>query len=373
MHARIAPSSLSRVIQCPGSLALCESVPPQEDTDDTKAGDAWHWMIAEGGTYSIGHKAPNGWEIDSEMIVSAGVWHATVGDAGMPEIPITIERIHADCWGTPDRHSFEPTGETSGILRVWDAKYGHVPVDPWENWQLIAYCIGLIDMYIALGYREDEMRVDPCIIQPRAYRANGPVKYWRRRDGSLMYATDLRDFAIRANIQVERALQPNAPTKVGPECKYCPARHVCTMLQYAAADAVQYANTASHSQELSSHALGVELTLVSEAIKLLQARKTGLDIQAENFIRTGRSVPGWFLKPTHGKLTWNIPVDEVVKLGDSRHVDLRKPQEAITPTQARDRKLLSAEDLDKVSSRSPGGSKLEQSQPDDGRKIFGAL
>src|SRR6478752_297865 len=100
MHARFAPSSLARTVQCPGWISIYESVRPPEDTTEAIVeGEAAHWLAlehSEGRPHGVGVRAPNGWEITSEMVLGARLWTQTVGGLGIPEMPVTIDRIHED-------------------------------------------------------------------------------------------------------------------------------------------------------------------------------------------------------------------------------------------------------------------------------------
>lgn len=370
MHAEVAPSSLARTVACPGSLALSKPFLNSSAGEEADEGDAAHWLAleySEGRRHGLGVKAPNGVEVDADMIAAALLWVATVDPNGVAEIPITIERIHVKCWGTPDRWTFH---RPSKVLRVPDFKYGHKYVDPFENWQLIAYIIGLIDLLVMQGFAEDEIRVEPCVIQPRSYHRNGPVQYWRHPTGRLLFATEFREFADHARAQVELALTPFAPTKTGEHCYYCPARHVCETLRRGAATLAEFAGTAQRT-DLSSEALGTELAILEDAVKTLNARINGLRPQAEHTVRLGVSVPNYGMEPGQSRLKWAVPVAEVFSAFDAFGFDVRKPVDAITPTQARDRFKIDETVMQAYSSRPPAAMKLQRLSLTATRKVFG--
>lgn len=367
-HARIAPSSLARIVACPGSLALIESVPALPPTEETLEGDAGHWVAAQyaaGNRLSIGTKTPQGLDVDADMIAGAELWAKHVGTDGVSEMPVTIERIHAtDCWGTPDSWQF-----TAPLLRVSDYKYGFGYVEVFENWQLIAYTIGLLDMLCAQGYADTDVRIDLAIVQPRSYHRNGPVRHWRKPDGQLMRGSDLRALCNVAMMAAAEALKPNAPTRAGTHCLHCDARHVCETLRYAASHAVEFVGKATPTA-LHSVALGTELQILHSVQTLLKARLSGLEQQAESALRAGAHVPGFAMESGQSRLKWKLPVDQVVAIFEAQDMNVCKPLDVITPTQAKDRFKIDDAVMGLYADRPPGAMKLSKSSTTDARKVF---
>jgi hypothetical protein len=85
--------------------------------------------------------------------------------------------------------------------------------------------------------------------------------------------------------------------------------------------------------ELSAPDMGLELSLLSRAAKLLDARITGLHEAALSMARAGAIVPGWKVTQGMGRETWSVPIGEIVALGDALGVPLSKPG-VVTPKQA---------------------------------------
>lgn len=52
-------------------------------------------------------------------------------------------------------------------------------------------------------------------------------------------------------------------------------------------------------------------------------------------IRAGRDVPMWKGSYSNGRERWKLPAGQVAMLGEMWGVDLRKPEDVITPAQAR--------------------------------------
>jgi hypothetical protein len=100
---------------------------------------------------------------------------------------------------------------------------------------------------------------------------------------------------------------------------------------YAAADVAD----ASTPVEMSPAALGLELRALTRAQALLKARVSGLETQVESIVRGGQVVPGWMMeRGKEGALEWTVPEAQAAVLGDMVQIDIRKPPDVITPTQA---------------------------------------
>jgi hypothetical protein len=380
MHARVAPSSLWLTMACAASLTAGEPYKNRPSTDEEKEGDAAHWLALEfsmGRTYPLGHKTPNGVTVTVDMILGAELWASTIEPGGVAEFPVAIARIHETlCWGTPDY--WKHIGGRHNILKVYDYKFGHMYVDPFENWQLLAYVAGLIDLLELQGYSENDMWVDMCIVQPRSYHKHGPVQYWRHPEGRLFKAHELRALINQAYMRVAEALKPEALNlaSVGPHCMYCDARQACGALQRAAYHVAEFAGKAE-PQELDSRSLGVELAILRGAMEILKARETGLAQQVESTLRAGQSVINFMLEPGQSRLKWKKTAPEVFAMGDAFDIDLRKPQEPITPTQAIDRfatgkkAKIDPSVISQYSDRPPAAMKLAESSTSETRKVFG--
>lgn len=89
--------------------------------------------------------------------------------------------------------------------------------------------------------------------------------------------------------------------------------------------------------DLPPAALGLELRIIRDAIKRLGARAEGLEEHALALAKQGTSIPHWRGEYSMGRERWrdDIPVENVLMVGDLYGVDLRQPVKAITPTQAK--------------------------------------
>lgn len=375
VHARVAPSALHLTVPCPGSLQMQERVPPMPESDAEAEGTVAHLVAmrraASAAPCQLGDVIQhNGrpWTVDEDMLDGAALFASAVHPAGRFEQTVKIPDI-PDCWGTPDYFYYTgplPKGEYP-FLDVTDYKYGHRPVEVFENLQLAAYAIGVLALLsqapepISLG-----MEVWLRIVQPRAYHTDGPVRVWKT------HVAALREFvASRIVPAVQEALGTNPRTVAGGHCLNCRARASCETLRYSAATVVDFAGTVE-PQELSPAAMGQELRILSAAQALLNARYEGLHAQAENLARAGHAIPWWSLQPGRGSFAWEEDTQDMV-MGAAKMmgIDVLKPAALVTPTQAI-KQGLAKEVVESFATRRTGKLSLKPDDTTAFRKVFGA-
>lgn len=320
--------------------------PDTSDNEEAKIGTASHELfvpmiesMARGHVnfpqpdQVIGQTASNGVEWDQASYDGALMFSEEVErimrdtDCYNPivEQRVMIPRIHSELWGTPDCRLFSPKKMT---LYMLDYKYGHRPVEAFENYQMIEYTIGCIDELIEGKKITDEsINVEIIIVQPRAPHWQGPVRRW------TVNGAELRGYANTLYNVEHAALSGESTCNTGPECRDCSARHACGTLQAAGGAVMDFVNKPI-PVDLDPMALSTEITLLRRAYELLSARLEGLEAQAEGIIQIGGTVPGYSLAQGYGRKKWTVGNDEVFTLGDLMGIDLRKPPEPVTPTQA---------------------------------------
>jgi len=330
-HSILAPSSMARTVQCPGSVALQKQYPEREDSPSAIEGRAAHWVMEQALRYGLKVTesftvTPDGVEITDEMRDGAEMMVEAVDQfIPMPrtlniEAPVACHRVHPECWGTPDVWA-NPSG-----LVVIDYKFGHDFVEAFENWQLVTYAVGILDSLKIDGLQEQHFPVTFCIVQPRSYHKNGPIRTWKTM------AADLRAMVNVAKAACDAAMKPDAPTVTGPECDFCSARHACPTLQAKAMRAVEISGQ-SVPHELTPAAAGGEYKMLADAIEALKARSSGLEEYLMHTLRTGTRVPGIGLEASAGREIWARPLEEIFATSDALGVNVRKPS-ALTPKQA---------------------------------------
>ncbi len=337
-HSKLPPSSAARRVACPGSRKLEELYPGDKNSPYALEGEAAHWVAQQ--AINVGHRvehllktnAPNGEIITDEMIDGANLYQSYI-DRFFPdfrkfpefkllnvEITVRARSINANCFGTPDAF-----GTQDNTLHVFDYKYGFKFVEVYENWQLIEYAAGILDSFPVTTHHVEHFIFH--IIQPRSYHPDGPIRTWKTtRDKLEKYFDVLRKTEALA-------LQEDAMCKPSPECTYCSARHVCPALQQSALSAIDLSSM-NTPRELDESSLGSELRLLKHAQILLEARITGLEEDALLRMKKGERVPFFELERSTPRERWLSSIDEIVTLGELYGVNLKKPQEAVTPKQA---------------------------------------
>lgn len=329
-HAPFAPSGLARVVACPGSFALIRNARAtgvaldESDTPQSMEGTAAHWVASEmlhDCVPAEGSLAPNGVAVTDEMLDGAEMYVSAITAAcryeGHIERHISCASIHPDCHGTPDF----AYGPADGDLFIADYKFGHRYVDAFENIQLLAYALGKMPQYMPT------VRVTLCIVQPRSYHRDGPVRTWEL-DGKTLWRW--RDVLSEA---CEAALAPDAACTPGPQCYKCPARHVCDAAQRAELAAFDLSGTTA-PLDMSASEKSLRLRQVQRALQVLGEIESGLSEDVMGMIRRGENVPGFSITSSAGREKWNADPAEVIALGTALGVDVSKPA-LITPNQAR--------------------------------------
>lgn len=369
-HFPLSASAAARWAACAGSVNLC-SLYPSEDTPKSLEGTAAHWVASEklaGIDVPLGAIAPNGIEVTEEMLDGADMYAedvlavARLGGELHVEKTMGCHTIHSDCGGTPDAWHHD-----SGVITVWDYKFGHGFVEVYENKQLIVYAAGILELLgvkTGSGVDDQFFTFRFRIVQPRNHHRDGPIREWAVKASDLRaHFNILRAAAEKAWLRIDAQCTPSA------ECVHCSARHVCEALQQTGFKGMDYAG-GSTPLKLDNAALGTELTLLNHYLARMEARKTGLEEMAAAEIKAGGVVPGWALNSTAGRLGWTKPVDEVIALGQMMGVDVSKPG-VITPTQAIKAGLPDTL-VAGYASRPPGGLKLGVADEGKARRVFGA-
>ena len=350
-HSLIPPSSAGiwgKPDGCTAWVLMSQQFPETETSPESAEGTATHeigsQLIREasrgesGATAEnfIGETASNGVIFTEEMFDAAkmyaddvaAVMRSTAVFGGLNlgiEQRIEAKRIHDLSFGTPDCFLYAKAVNT---LYLWDFKFGYAPVDVFENWQCLNYSAGLIERLEIDGLVDQQTVIKIRIIQPRAFHRDGPIREWE------VLASDLRGYFNQLHAGAHEALGPNPICRTGTQCKNCSARQNCMLAIRAGVQLFEIAS-APMPVELSPAALGTQFAIVKRAREQIKCLEAGFETQIKSLIKSGKPVPGWCAEMGVGRERWARPVAEVITLGSMLGVELRKPDEAITPNQAR--------------------------------------
>jgi hypothetical protein len=151
-----------------------------------------------------------------------------------------------------------------------------------------------------------------CILQPRAYHPDGPVREWRVTYEEAM------DWAKYLAARAREALGHSPVFRPSDEaCRFCPASGVCRHLaEFALGKArkvfthvVDYEAEYKDVNTLSN----VELGFILDNAKLFRKFLDDAYQHALGYTKRGGVVPGWGLKEKLGNRKWAIPDEELVE------------------------------------------------------------
>lgn len=320
-----------------------DSFAEDTDSDASREGTAAHWVFSElrrPDLEPLPAVTPNGVLVTDEMLDGADLINADIDRtiAGRSdalewlhvEQTIAMPHIHPSNGGTPDAWTWVPS---TGHIYIWDYKFGFEYVEVVKNWQLINYLAGILKTIPLDGYEDQQVTVVFRIVQPRYYHSAGPVREWKVK------ASDLRGEINFMKQQYALAESGDATLTTGGHCTYCRARHACPAYNKVAHRVLEYTELAT-LEVLDDASLGIELRILEDGLDRVKSRYESLKADAQARVNAGRAISGWGLEPTYGRKKWTAPADEVAALGDLFGVELRKPLEVITPTQAMNKKNI---------------------------------
>ena len=367
---------------CPGWVQMAQMWPEVGESEAAREGTAAH-EIAEAlagiertavgpnrrDDY-VGKLSETGVAYTDEMYDAASLYADTVGDImrrtrvfGGPflriERRVPVKSVHDKCYGTPDFWLFDANGLE---LFVVDFKYGFGMVEPFENWQLITYARGVLDELSQTAFDITKVKVNLCVVQPRAYHHEGPVRTWRTDYSTLV------PFFESLKTSAHVAMSPAARTNSGPHCRDCQALPVCDSARNAAANAIDHIDSIriDASDPVSQSA---ELKALRRAREAVEYRLSALETRISENIKNGVVYPHFELAAGQARTRWNIPVDALTAIGDASGIQLRKTSAVLTPNQAI-KAGMPEEIVQQFVERSSGADKLVKINHNKAREVF---
>jgi hypothetical protein len=288
----VGGSTAKRVINCPGSVKLCQQVPPKPSSSYADTGTLLHTVIAD----LLGTDKPlreligteyNGIVFDAEM-------------AGMKILP-AIEALNEIDKDETMEFAVEQTVSFGDLLPgvfgscdligrigdravILDWKFGDgVPVEAEENPQLMFYAAAAMRTEKLAWVFDGAKEVECIIVQPPS------VKRW------VTSFDRLRMFERELVFAVKQSEKPDAALHAGEHCRWCAAKPICPQMTGAADRAL-----AKQVKELNTKELGLALVkadMLEDWIKDLRA----LAIQV---LEKNGEVPGYKLVQKRGTRQW---------------------------------------------------------------------
>ena len=288
----VGGSTAKRVINCPGSVKLCQQVPPKPSSSYADTGTLLHTVIAD----LLGTDKPlrdligmeyNGIVFDQEM---AGIKILPAIEA-LNEIDKdeTMEFAVEQTVGFGDLlpgvfGSCDLIGRIGDRAVILDWKFGDgVPVEAEENPQLMFYAAAAMRTEKLAWVFDGAKEVECIIVQPPS------IKRW------VTSFDRLRMFERELVFAVKQSEKPDAALHAGEHCRWCAAKPICPQMTGAADRAL-----AKQVKELNTKELGLALQkaeMLEEWIKDLRA----LAIQV---LEASGEVPGYKLVQKRGTRQW---------------------------------------------------------------------
>jgi hypothetical protein len=321
-HSRIVGGSTAkRVINCPGSVALVDKMPPQPSSSYADEGTLLHDTIADvldfKGTPEsyLGRKHADAVLtedlIDDKLRPALNALDDIDPDGAMEyavESRVGFGDLLPDVFGSTDM-----LGRIGNRAVVLDWKFGDgVAVEVEENAQLLFYAAAAMRTPETAWVFDGAEEIELIIVQLPS------VKRW------LTSPARVAAFEGELVAAVKTALKPDAPMAVGDWCRWCAAKPVCPLMTGAVDRMVKAKLAALPADEIARY---LEMVPVVESfIKDLQQLAHGM-------LEEGHPVPGYKLVPKRATRQW-VNEDKAVAFLSSAGVEAWGEPKALSPAQA---------------------------------------
>lgn len=323
-HSQIVGGSTAkRVMNCPGSVALCAKMPPQPSSKYANEGTLLHNIIAE----ALEH--------DKKPVDFLGTTYedvtftkALLEDKLYPaldllnlvdpncEMDIAVETRVGFGDFLPDVYgSTDLLGRIGERAIVLDWKFGDgVAVEAEENPQLMFYAAAAMRTPEVQWVFENATEIECIIVQPPE------LKRW------VTTPERIKKFEQELKLAVKLAQSDRAPLKVGDHCRWCSAKPTCPLMTGAVDRALHAQLDILNVEQISTYLRQADM---------LEQWITDLRAFAHQILEAGKPLPGWKLVPKRATRQW---VDEdkafVAMLNDGIPEDELLISKVVSPAQA---------------------------------------
>lgn len=346
-HNLFSASSAHRWLECPGSVPLSEQIPPAQQTiyaaEGTCAHEIAEFFLKNGlqndpyeavdidekreiGDYEI--------KVTKEMVDAAVLYAETIFDdcvkAGLIydhplnynkkladssairiETKVIVENTDKQMGGTVDCCVEDAKNKK---ITIYDFKYGKgIPVEVEGNQQLLLYAVGYIHEMIRKKAIWTPETIELCIIQPRAYHDDGPI---RRATYTFDWIVAFQEILQKAYM-LHKNKKDIGVYHSGEHCRFCPAKHLCSAFKNQVNEGAQmmFAPIATEGlpevQPNAKELTSLELSEIMKKIPAVEAFIESIREQAYNRLNNGEKIPGFKLVKKRANRKW-IDEDEVI-------------------------------------------------------------
>ena len=294
----VGGSTAKRVIACPGSVKLCQKMPPKPSSRYADEGTLCHNIM---NAVLMDDRKPEDFLGDTlgDITVTEELLETKVRPAlrALDEID-PLRDMSYECetvvgFGDALPNVFgsaDLLGRMGDRAVVLDWKFGDgVDVEVEENPQAMFYAAAAMRTPGAKWVFDGATEVECIIVQPTAYT---PIKRW------LTTPDRIRVFERELFAAVKEALGPDPSMATGTHCRWCAAKPMCPLLNGAADRAL-----AAQINALDAAGIGEMLTKAD----LLEQWITDLRALAFQMLEQGVAVPGYKLVPKRATRQWVDP------------------------------------------------------------------
>jgi hypothetical protein len=321
-HSKIVGGSTAkRVIACPGSVALVDTMPPKPSSSYADEGTLLHDTIAD---VLDKHLPPDKFLgrthesitlteelIDAKLRPALNALDEIDPEGRMEyavESRVGFGDFLPDVFGSTDL-----LGRLGDRAVVLDWKFGDgVAVEVEENSQLLFYAAAARRTAETAWAFDGAKEVELIIVQPPF------VKRWV----TTLDRVDAFEKELAAAVKI--AMKPDAPLASGDHCKWCAAKPVCPVMTGAVDRALKVKVDALPMDQIA-HYLD-QAPLIEAFIKDLQQLAHGL-------LESGTKVPGWKLVNKRATRQWTNE-DKAEAWMEARGIYPLKEPELKSPAQA---------------------------------------
>ena len=283
-HSKIVGGSTAkRVINCPGSVALCNAAPEKPSSSYAEEGTLLHETIALYLDKGILPPHFNEDLLETKLRPALRLLDE-VDPENMMELVVEAEvnfgEYIPDVFGSCD-----VLGRVGDRAVVLDWKFGNgVVVDAVENEQLMFYAAAAMRTPATQWVFKDCKEVELIIIQPPM------IKRW------VTTVERIKTFEHQLLSAVNAAMKPDAPLREGSHCKWCAAKPTCPLMSGAVDRALKVQLTSIDPEMISAYLQNADI--LEEWIKDLRAL-------AFNMLNSGLALPEYKLVAKRATRKWS--------------------------------------------------------------------
>lgn len=298
MPTMLRPSGSYIWTQCAAAPTFQERAPEEPSSDAAREGTCAAWLaemaLKSGGSCKdwLNATHENGWLVTAEMVNFVQDYVDLLRSYG-GQIAVEQRVILTDfIQGTLDASVIVTSGST---LRVKDLKYGYEIHEVFEHIQLLIYAAAEL---IRLGHPPHITHVEVAIYQPRPPHPEGPHRTW------TLTVPQLWEWAQWIVARGTACMMPDPVATPGKHCRRCRALTTCFAAQQTLQNGYEFIATDQRQMHRSADDLAKLLDFLDLLNTLAKATQTATMAEAEQRMRLGEHIRGWFFKPRKGHRVW---------------------------------------------------------------------